>query len=269
MAEDDKQHESPVLAARDVTFGYTPDSTVLRSVSCELRPGRLTALIGPNAGGKSTLLNLLLGQLQPTQGSIQLLGDEVSQMHPPSRAALMSYVPQRGQVSFAFTVRQIVKMGRHALATSENAVDSAIEQADLQSLADRVYHELSVGQQQRVVLARAIAQSIDQGAVMLLDEPVSAMDLWHVHHTIANLRRLADEGLAVLVVLHDLNLAAQYADDVWLLSCGEIASQGPWQDILKPEILEPIYRVKLTTMQPADADRPVLVVRGSDTMRSR
>ncbi len=259
----------PVVALQGVSFGYEPGVPVIRSVTAELRPGRVCALIGPNAAGKSTLLKLMLGQLDPWEGAAELAGRPVSALTPMQRAALASYVPQKGAVSFAFTVRQVVAMGRYALGGSDAAIDRALAVCDLSDLRNRVFAQLSGGQQQRVLLARAVAQSAGDGRVMLLDEPASGMDLWHVHQTMRLLTRLAQAEapprgsgeaggarLGVLVVLHDVNLAARYADDVWLMDSGGLVASGTWQEVLEPKLLESVYGVRFQPMQAPTPENP-------------
>jgi iron complex transport system ATP-binding protein len=250
------------LSLDGVTFGYEQAKPVLEQVTAELRPGRLCALIGPNAVGKTTLLRLILGQLTPWSGRINLAGRRTESFSPLERAAMVSYVPQRGMVSFAFTVEQVVTMGRHALRQDQAAIERALTLTDLQSQRQRVYHELSAGQQQRVLLARAMAQSIGQGCLMLLDEPGSMMDLLHVHRTMGKLKELAVAGMAVVVALHDLNLAARYADEVWLMDGGRLIACGPWEQVLVPAVLEPVYHVGLTALQAPGERRPVFHVGG-------
>ena len=243
-----------------MTFGYERDVAAVAGITGRFAPGRICALIGPNAAGKSTLLRLMLGQLRPWSGSIRLAGSDVCQLDERQRAAAVSYVPQQGQVSFAFTVEQVIAMGRFALGRSDAAVGGAIEQCNLQPLRRRVFSHLSAGQQQRVMLARAMAQGDGRGQAMLLDEPVSAMDLRHVHQTMVRLSQLRDRGLAIVVVLHDLNLATRYADDVWLLHEGRLDAAGAWQAGLTPTILEPVYGVKLSTVAHKGGGRPVFIV---------
>lgn len=286
---------APVAAVRGLEFGYEPGVPVIRSVTAALRRGRVCALIGPNASGKSTLLKLMLGQLTPWAGDVELAGRSVSSMGHHRRASLMSYVPQKGGVSFAFTVRQVVAMGRYASGERGtrglrgDAVGRAMTVCDLDGLGDRVFAHLSGGQQQRVLLARAVAQAEGSGAVMLLDEPASGMDLRHVHQTMRLLRRLArggegGTGLGVLVVLHDVNLAARYADDVWLMDNGELVAAGPCREVMRPELLGPVYGVRFEPMRAPDrgankpkktetgvtvtetADRPVFWIHPADTM---
>lgn len=168
-------------------------------------------------------------------------------------------------MSFAFTVRQVVSMGRYAVGDRGGAVDRALEVCDLAGLDRRIYSELSGGQQQRVLLARAVAQSAGAGRVMLLDEPASGMDLKHVHQTMSLLRQIAHRGEAgvgpgdlpgVLVVLHDVNLAARYADDVWLLDEGALVAAGAWAEVMRPERLASVYGVGFKLMQAPGAPEP-------------
>lgn len=256
---------APAMRIDGVTFGYRAETSVVEGLSADLVAGRLTALIGPNAAGKSTLLKLMLGQLEPWSGSVTLGDRSIEAMREGERAAAISYVPQRGALSFAFTVRQVVAMGRFAVGRDDRAVAAAIEACDLGELSDRVYAQLSGGQQQRVLLARAMAQawsdpaSPRSGRVMLLDEPTASADLWHIHRTMARLRDLTASGLAVLVVLHDLNLASRYADEVWLMDGGRLLAADAWDAVMHPEVLEPAYRVSLRALSVDGSDRPVLV----------
>ncbi|MAE62088.1 MAG: hypothetical protein CMJ49_12110 [Planctomycetaceae bacterium] len=243
---------------------------VVQEVSVPVQAGRVHALIGPNASGKTTLVKLMLGLLRPWRGRVRLGGRPARRVGGRARASTMSYVPQRSSVNFAFSVRQVVALGRFALQPDDQAVESALEDCDLADLGHRPYTELSVGQQQRVLLARAIAQSAGAGRVMLLDEPTSAMDPAHVHRLMAHVRRLAVGGLAVVMVMHDLNLAARYADEVWVMEGGRIVAGGSWDVVLTPEVLEPIYQVSIrAVMVEGDGDeagtgasvRPVFDVR--------
>jgi iron complex transport system ATP-binding protein len=262
----DAAPQTLTLTLRDVRFGYDPGCEIIRGLTATLEPGKLTTLIGPNAAGKSTLMRLMLGQLAPSAGSVRLGKREVSAMSPDRRAAWVSYVPQRAGVSFAFSVEQVVAMGRFAQRANPGAVEDAIRQCDLDDLRRRPLNQLSFGQQQRVLLARAMAQAAESGRIMLLDEPGSAMDLWHVHHMMGLLRELVTRGMAVLVILHDLNLAARYADEVWLLHDGVLAARGGWAEVLTPAVLEPIYRVRLRPMAAAAGERPVFAVEPAGTL---
>jgi iron complex transport system ATP-binding protein len=260
----------PIISLQSVRFGYDV-SPVVDGVSAALQAGRVTALIGPNAAGKTTLMRLMLGLLKPWSGSVRIESRPVYALKPATRAAMVSYVPQRPGVRFAFSVRQVVAMGARDRSARDAArrVDEAIERAGLASLADRVLTELSGGQQQRVLLARAEVQSAVNGKAMLLDEPGSHLDLRHRHGMMRRLRELAEGDLAVLVVLHDLDLATRYADTVWLMDRGKLAAAGPWRDVLTPQTLAPVYGMRFEQIERRN-DRPILVAEAQqgDTMQA-
>lgn len=259
----DAAHADVALAIEQLSFGYHRGELLIDSLNVSLAPGRVCVVLGPNAAGKSTLLKLLLGELTPWQGRVRLQGLALETMPAPQRAALLSYVPQRGGTSFSFTVEQVVQMGRYALSRNEQATQDALLTCDLQHLRHRIYSELSVGQQQRVLLARAIAQSTGQGKVMLLDEPGSAMDLRHVHAMMETLAGLAAQGMAVLMVLHDLNIAARYADEIWLMDQGQLIKAGPWREVLEPKLLSSVYQMELVEIALQNQPRPVFTASSS------
>ena len=205
-------------------------------------PGRITAVIGPNAAGKSTLLRCVIGALRPGRGQVLVEGEPAHRLRTKRLAERIAYVPQRSTVSAAFTVREVVELGRFALPPSRRRVDQALADLDLQEVADRPYPALSVGQQQRVTLARAVAQLASDGH-LVLDEPTSAMDLRHVRDSMNLLRRLADGGATVLLALHDLMLAASLADECWLLDRGRLAAAGPARDVLGLDRLHEVFGV--------------------------
>lgn len=260
-----------VLSVRGVCAGYEPGQPVLHDIGARVRPGRVCAVIGPNASGKSTLLRVMLGHLVPWSGGVWIGDQPVADLSARQRARRMSYVPQRGGVSFAFTVREVVEMSRYAAGADSAAVEEALDTCDLRAIERRVFATLSAGQQQRVLVARATAQAGCArgytGRAMLLDEPASNMDLRHAHALMQRLRDRARRGLAVVIVLHDLNLAARYADDVWLLDRGRLVAAGPWEGVLRPPLLEPVYGVALRALTPGGAaKRPVIVAEPSDTL---
>lgn len=272
MAEQEIQHAAPAVSLTDVQFAYPSGPSVIDGVSAAAHRGRVCAFLGPNGSGKSTLIKLILGMLSPNRGAVEVCGRSLSSMHASERAGIVSYVPQRGLASFAFSVEDVVAMGRHALSRNPQAVEDALSMCDLQHLRSRVYAELSVGQQQRVLLARAIAQSVGDGQVMLLDEPNSGMDLHYAHDTMLHLKQLAEQGMCVLVVLQDIAMAARYADDIWLLSHGKLVASGRWEEVLKPELLEPVYRVKIHQLpyQVHDLhDRPLFFAEPVGTLSRR
>ncbi len=236
-----------------------PAPPAVKNVTTSLSKGSVHVLVGPNASGKTTLLKLLLGILEPKQGTVHLAGEPMAELSHRRRAQLTSYVPQQTATSFGFTVEQVVTMGRLSMVKNLNVVEQALASQNLEPLRHRSFTELSTGQQQRVLLARALAQVNEQTQAILLDEPVSAMDLSWVHRTMGELVGLAKQGLAVVVVLHDLNLAIRYADVVWLMDQGRLVSCGTWQEVLDPAVLGPVYGIEMALIEHAAVDRPILL----------
>jgi iron complex transport system ATP-binding protein len=238
-----------MLAASGVHFAYPgSDAEVVRGVSLSLRPGTVTAVLGPNGAGKSTLLRLLLGTLRSSAGRVTLGEREVTAIEPWERAAAVAYIGQRTALAGPTTVRRLVALGRHAVGASDQAVEKAMERAGVAEFAARTFDTLSAGQQQRVSVARALAQ-LDVtpgplGRTLLADEPVSAMDPRHAAEALALLRSLAAGGVAVAVVLHDLTLALRYTDAAVLMDeRGSLAAAGTTAAVLTPEVLGPVYGV--------------------------
>lgn len=217
------------IAIEGLTFRYG-DRDVLRGLSCRIVKGRFTVILGRNGGGKSTLLKLMAGLLSPSEGRIVIGGRDLSTTAGGRRAALVGYLPQFHSPVFPFRVADVVLTGRAASIAffpapgDRKAAADAMEAVGIPALADRPYTELSGGERQLVMVARLLAQ---QPEVVLLDEPISHLDLANQARLIALLRRLADSGITVVVVLHDPNAAALAADHVLLLSEGAILSELP------------------------------------------
>ncbi|WP_291279184.1 heme ABC transporter ATP-binding protein [Galactobacter sp.] len=220
---------------------------ILSSVDLSLEPGKVTAVIGPNGAGKSTLLAVAASHLRPTSGSVWLGESEARKVHHAEAARRRAVMPQDSSVAFAFTVREIVEMGRtpwRKLKTDdEGAVDAALELAGLHHLAERDITTLSGGERQRAALARVIAQAtpVSSGSVILLDEPTSAMDVAHTEASLQLMREMASRGAAVGVVLHDLDAAASYADRLVLLQHGRVRLVGTPAEVCVPEVLSEVY----------------------------
>jgi iron complex transport system ATP-binding protein len=224
-----------------VSFAYG-HLKVLYNVTALAHAGKITALIGPNASGKSTLLRCIIGSLRPNSGSITLGGSAVRDFTPRQLARKIAYMPQRSIVSAAFTVRQVVELGRYALGPDQGKVDWAMQRLDLADIADRPYPRLSVGQQQRVTLARAMAQLYPEGH-LILDEPTSAMDLRHISSSLKLLRQTAHAGATIIIALHDLSLAAAIADEVWLMDNGSMTACGNAREVLDIQRLHRVFGV--------------------------
>jgi iron complex transport system ATP-binding protein len=234
-----------LIEARELT--YRVDGRPLVSgVSLAAEVGELIAVVGPNSAGKSTLLRLLSGELSPKTGSVTIDGMSISGAPPGDLALRRSYLGQQPPLDVPFTVREVVAMGRHphrtrpgnTAETDQAAVASALATADIAELAARVYATLSGGEAQRVNVARILAQD---APVVLLDEPTAALDIGHRQVVMASLRAVAARGGAVITVLHDLNLAATFADRLLLLHRGETAAVGRPAEVLTEETLSPVY----------------------------
>lgn len=239
------------IEAIDLRFGFTPRHAVLDGITARAESGRVTAVVGPNAVGKTTLLRLLAGVLRPWSGGVLFLNRPLHEYPARDRAQRLAYVAQRPVVDAPFTVRDVVALGAipHGRASDAAVVDATLARCELDDVESSRFHELSVGQQQRVSLARALVQlgGAGPGRALLLDEPMSAMDPRHVLHTGRILRDLASSGTTILIILHDLPVATALADDVWALHEAAVIAAGPIREVLTAEVLERMYRVPFTT----------------------
>lgn len=246
------------LRVVDLSLAFDARS-VLRGVSAEFPAASFTVVLGPNGVGKTTLLRAMMGARPANGGRIELDGAPL-ESHPLStRAARLAYVPQRSTVEFSFTVAEVVALGRYAQrAASDAAVERALRAVGMHELAPRAFRELSVGQQQRATLARALAQ-LDlpggeaRGKVLLADEPVASLDPAHALATLSLLRSLADQGLCVIAVVHDLTLALRHADRALVLSNeGTAEAIAPIPEIIERRVLDRVYGVRLDPPGPED-----------------
>ena len=235
----------PALAFESVSFGYG-QRQVVRDVSFYLAAGEMVGLLGPNGAGKSTLLRLGAGTLRPAGGVVRLQGGDVARLSRREVARRLAVAPQEFSVQFAYTVRQIVEMGRtphHDLLGMPRheeawAIEGALEAAGVEHLANRVFNDLSGGEKQRVVIALTLAQ---EAPILLLDEPTAHLDIRYQIEILELLRRLnAERRLTVLAALHDLNLAARYFPRL-ILFRGTIVADGPPARVLDAEVLTSVY----------------------------
>ena len=226
---------------------------VLDGIALDLPAGRVTAVVGPNGAGKTTLLRAIVGAVRPEAGGVLLDGVRTDRVRPGALARRIAYVSQQPGAAFGFRAREVVAMGRFGVGASRAAVDRAIATLGLGSIADRPIDRLSVGQRQRVALARALAQLDRKDARsgggahprwLLLDEPLSALDPMHAMRVTGLVRALADDGLGVVVVLHDLTVALRAADRAAVLGPGgALLGEAPAGEALTPENLERAYGV--------------------------
>ena len=252
--------DSPTgLNLRDVAFHY-PDFE-LAPVSLETAPGEILALIGPNGSGKSTLLEITSGHLKPTGGAVLLDGVDVHTLTSLERARRVALARQDTPLLFPFTVREFVRQGRHAHVVrlfetmeDEGRVDQVLQQSKLEALADRLLTEISGGEFQRAVLARALAQ---QPRLLLLDEPTANLDIGFQIEMLALLRRLAaGEDIVVVLVTHELNLASEMADRIVLVEGGRAILQGPPEAVFEASLLSRVFRTPVAIDRNPSSGRP-------------
>ncbi|MGR3872963.1 heme ABC transporter ATP-binding protein [Streptomyces graminifolii] len=215
---------------------------VLHGVSVSVRAGEVLALVGPNGAGKSTLLGALAADLAPVAGVVRINGRPATEWSAPELALRRAVLPQAATLSFPFTVEDVVRMGRapHAADAAEDevAVAEAMARAEVTGFAQRPFSALSGGERARVALARVLAQ---RAPLLLLDEPTAALDLRHQELVLRLCRERARAGDAVVVVLHDLALAAAYAHRVAILRAGRVAADGPPEVVFTEELLSDVY----------------------------
>ncbi|MDP3951504.1 ABC transporter ATP-binding protein [Microbacterium sp.] len=260
------------LIVEELTLGYR-ERTVIEGLDLAIAPGQITAIVGPNACGKSTLLRSMSRLLTPRAGHVILDGASVHRMPAKELARTLGLLPQSPIAPEGITVADLVGRGRHPhqgiftrwTRADDEAVADALIATDTVSLADRSVDELSGGQRQRVWIAMALAQETD---LLLLDEPTTFLD---VSHQVEVLDLLTDlnrrRGTTVVMVLHDLNLAARYADHLIALSEGRIHSAGDPRDVLTPEMVAAVFGMPSQVIVDPTSDKPLMLPIGRHHMR--
>lgn len=253
---------TPLIEARALSY-YAGDRCLLEGVSLRVDSGEVVAIVGPNGAGKSTLISLLAGDLRPAAGHVLLEGIPLERMHAGDQALRRAVLRQRIHVALPFTTFEVVLMGRtpHLRGRSEGREDGVIAQSALirtgmAPFAERLFPTLSGGEQTLVSLARVLAQ---QAPLVLLDEPTAALDLRHQHAALHLARTIADSGGAAVLVLHDLNLAAGYADRIGILHQGRLVAIGPPWDVLHPEVLRAVYGIPIAVHSHPHTGAPLLL----------
>ena len=246
-------------------LGYSVDGVqLLHGVSFGVASGQMIGVIGPNGAGKTTLLQLLSGERDPTTGSVEIGGTDLSDIPLDQLALQRSVLPQHHLLQFAFRCLDVVLMGRFphpGSAEEARAVAfDAMRETDTEHLESRRYTTLSGGEQTRVSFARVIAQDTP---VILLDEPTASLDLRHQELVMTTLRGLADAGAAVVAVLHDINLAARFVDRILLLNDGTVAGIGTPDEVLQPAALREVYGIDVDVVRHPNEDCPLVVIAGS------
>ena len=250
-----------MLHAKNIHYAYNSHA-VLCGVELEVSAGEFVGIIGPNGSGKTTLLRVLGGVAQPSQGDVHFEGRAVSEVSRAELAKRMACLTQTVNVNLPFTVRQVVLLGRHPHLKrfqnlgkqDEEIAQTAMTDAAVAELSEKMVTEISAGERQRVFLAMALAQ---QPELLMLDEPTSHLDIAHqvrIYELLRSLHR--QRKLTVVVVSHDLNLAAEYCQKLILLHDGKVAVQGPAEQVIRKEVLEEVYGTEVTVQTNQTTGRP-------------
>ena len=254
-----------MITVSDLVVSYSRAArNAVDGVSFVAASGKLTALAGPNGSGKSSIVRALLGRADVVRGSVTVAGSDVRALPLPELARRVAVVPQREEAAFPTRVREYVALGRYphlglwraATSADDTAVSDALEQAGVSELAARDTDALSGGEWQRVRIARALAQ---KAPALVLDEPTTFLDVAHEMSIFELLSSLARSGLAVLLVSHQLNLVARFADTIVLLNEGKIATSGTPRDVMKADRLESIYGWPVVITHDPAVGAPALV----------
>ena len=240
-------NDKPMLAAQQLEVALS-GRTILNGVSLSLPSRQLVALVGPNGAGKTTLLRALAG-LVPSTGSIEIGGDRLSSLSLRERARRFGYLPQGHHVHWPLPAKDVVALGRYPHGATdparlsqrdEQAVLHAMQATNVVGFAERPVTELSGGERSRVALARVLAV---EAPVVLADEPIASLDPRYQIDVMLNLRSAADRGVLVVVVTHDLGLAARFSDTVLVLSDGRLVAQGKPEQALSEQIMADVFRI--------------------------
>ncbi len=253
------------VEVRDLVSGYD-GVEVLHGVSLAVEAGALLGLVGPNGSGKTTLLRCIAGVLPAREGTVSILGERLEHLSPRALARRVAVVPQSMDTTFAFTIEELVAMGRHPhlgrlqpqSARDRDAIEEALVETGLTGLRNRSITEVSGGERQMAVVARALAQ---QASVLLLDEPTSQLDLAHQRDVMGLLVRLnRQRGTTMIMVSHDLNLAAAYSDTLAMLVEGRLQCLGRPADVLTAETVVAAYKVEAHVAPHPITGQPYLYV---------
>ncbi len=253
---------------RELSFRYDHSPArgwAINNLNCSIEAGKIIGVIGPNGSGKTSLLKLFMGLLSPEGGSIQLFGQDLGSLSSAIIAQQVALVPQETSQAFPFTLGELVLMGRFPFHQPfdgwgwDSSADvqlaiQAMNDLEIGAFADRMMSEVSGGERQRAMIARALTQDPQ---VLLLDEPTAFLDLHHQLDIARKLRQLnQDRHLTVVMVSHDLNLASQCCDQLFLLHQGGIIKHGPPNEVIRQEVLEPVYRCQVLVDQHPHSQAP-------------
>ncbi|WP_159477131.1 heme ABC transporter ATP-binding protein [Dyadobacter sp. 3J3] len=254
-----------MIETSNLHFGVK-NKSLLQDINFKAKKGEFWAIVGANGAGKSTLMKVLSKEIIPTSGTVSFHGKDLRKYSLKELAQKRAVLAQQNVITLAFSVREIVLMGRYPFYDSKPSqkdlaiVDHCLQKVGIAHFRDRVYPTLSGGEQQRVQLARTLAQiwEVREGFI-LLDEPTSGMDLLHQYETFQLAREMTRKGYGVIAVVHDLNFALQYADQVLMLKKGKNFAVGTAHEVLTGENIREAFGVSVRIIQPDDTPFPVII----------
>lgn len=234
-----------MLQAKDIHFCIR-QRPIVKQASLEVKPGEILAILGPNGAGKSTLFNLLTGETSCTRGNVHYNGTAIDQLKTKQLASIRAVMPQHSSVNFPFTAQEVVELGlpTNTKTIGEKQLEEVMQLTQTLHLKDQFYQQLSGGEKQRIQLARVLIQIWAKKPFpryLLLDEPTSSLDIAQQHIVLKILKRLKSQNIGVLLIIHDLNLAAHYADRVALIKDGLIAGIGPVEEVYTESLLSEVF----------------------------
>jgi len=239
---------------------------LLQDINVCVAPGEILGLAGPNGAGKSSLLKLIAGDLPIQSGELQFAGRPRCDWPRRELARAMAYLPQLSLLNFPYTVQEVVALGRtpHDTGTTcdQQIFTEVMQATDISTLRHRLYTQLSGGEKQRVQLARVLAQIWDsKTSLLLLDEPTTALDLFHQQLVLASVRQLASRGCSIVMAIHDLNLVAGSADRLAVLANGRLAALGTPAEVFTPGLFREVFEVEVLIQQHPDRNQPLVITR--------
>ncbi|MCG8323797.1 MAG: heme ABC transporter ATP-binding protein [Cytophagales bacterium] len=241
-----------MLIAKNISYSIR-NKSILRDVDLTLETGEFKAIVGPNGAGKSSLLKIITGENKSYKGKVHYHGKMLNAFKINEISKVRAVLPQESQVNFPFTVSEIVEMGRSTFRDKKSQLDKIVkavmQNTNITHLRDRSYHSLSGGEKQKVQLTRVMAQmwgSSNLSRFIFLDEPTASLDMAQQHQMMGLAKKLSKNNIGVLAVIHDLNLAIQYADNIVFMRQGEVICQGKVKDIMRKENIETTFSHEVT-----------------------
>lgn len=259
-----------IITAKNISFSIG-NKPILHNLSFVMQPGEVTVVLGPNGAGKSTLLRIFSGEQSATAGSVLMNDKDITSLSLSLLARSRAVLSQQYMLNLPFSCEEIVMMGRYPHFNNRPAkadhdiVEQCMQEMQVAQFTGRLYQTLSGGEQQRVQMARVLAQLREvntadvNGKLLLLDEPTASLDCLHQQACLQKARELAKHGYTVVIILHDLNLAAQFADNIILLKSGRLVKQGPMQEVLQTDYIAHAYEMEVETWHNENYRFPVLV----------